>query len=672
MKTRLKESFINLGLTTHLVMTVVSAGIIVSYLTAQAVTPSWKAPGLPSYIGYPKNVENAALVASVLAAAMSAFFLETFRSFLLRFSSLILVPFAALIAYRHVNPAAPAGFALQAVNVLILSSFLYYFFKKGAGPPERANPLVILASGAAGFAVFFMLSVVYWFEYPLDVHHFGEQFTSAADLVSGGKPFITFHWPHGLEDTGIAALFFLLFSRVDMPTMLLSLAFATGLGAVVLLLLCKGMRLGYYSILILASVAVFNYALAFTYLTSFLFALAALVAFSRAERGFHFFAAGALVFVAHVYRIEYGVYAFVSIIALFLYLAAGSAIYDRRALIGLGREVILLLLGVFSTALFLYLVLGWPGREWYVTIFSILPKYHADSGGLPFPLFLKSMEHQYANASWSGIAFITAALSIAAITAGYLLRNIRHAGKIERFPVLALFFSVLMLKTAFGRSDDSHIYAAFLFPNLVLALIFSRVVAASAIRLPLKAALIALLFAFFNFQTARYTFAENPFMPHSVLFKGSYEILAGYGSQAPAQCSGSLFSRDNIRNPEYARFDRSVCGLKEQLARYGIGDKELLVTHSAPLIYPALGYGLPTKYYKIGLAITEGMQQEMVAELERNGVKAILRSNTGLPWYDIPDRDRLPLYSRWAEKRFDMENPVRTELGELYLLRGLK
>ncbi|MBE7414943.1 MAG: hypothetical protein HS130_06845 [Deltaproteobacteria bacterium] len=674
----LKELLGNLTETIHLALCVVSVGVIVSYICVQSVSPAWSTPGWPSFNKYPKNIENAALMASIIGAALTALFFEAFRARLIKIASLaVLVPVAAVIVYKNVDISGMSG-SIQLVYIAVLLSSLFYFFKSAdAVPaPRKANPLVIIAAGIAGFSVFFMLSVVYWFEYPLDVHHFGEQFTSAADLLAGGRPFITFHWPHGLEDTGIAALFFTLFSRTDVPTMLLSLAFATGLGAITILLLCYGMRLDYYSVLVLAAVAVFNYALGFGYLTSYIFALIALLAFSRAARGYQFFLAGLLTFIAHVYRIELGVYAFVSIIALLLYQAAGALIYDRARLRGTAREAALYLFGTAGAAFFMYLVLGWPGPEWYKTVFYILPRYHADTGGLAFPLFIKSIAHVYSVGQgypkeWTGITLLITILTMVAIITGYLMRNLRQAGKIDKFPVLLVFFSVFMLKTAFGRSDFSHIHHAFLIPAFLLVLACSRVLIASPLKAPAKILLVGLLFSFFNFESVRLSFADKPLLPHPALFKGSYEYLSGYNEPPPAQCSNSIFSAQNLARPDYQAFDRFICGLKEELSRYGINEKELLVMHSAALIYPALGYGLPTKYYKIGLAITEEMQEEMVSELERNGVKALLRSNVGLTWYDIPDWDRLPVHFKWARERFDMDNPVRTGLGALYLRRDL-
>ncbi|MBE7414942.1 MAG: hypothetical protein HS130_06840 [Deltaproteobacteria bacterium] len=670
----------NMAATAHLLVCVASLGVIASYISVQTVEPEWSAPGWPSFNGYPKNVEHAAVAASVLASGVAAIFFEAFRSRLVKLASvLLLAPVAFLIARRHVEFENLDGLAFQLTNVLILLSFLYYFFRSAISSPapKKASPVIMLAAAAAGMSLIFMFSLPYWFEHPLDVHHFGEQYTTAADLLSGGKPFVTSQWPHGLEDTGIAALFFFIFSRMDVPTMLLAKAFSMSLGVLALALICHGMRLGYYSVLLMAVIIVLNLVLtlslrpALVQLSSFLFAAIALVAFSRARLGSHFFAAGALTFIAHVYRIEFGVYVLAAIAALFIFQAVGSLIYERAALRRVAKEFSLYIAGLLAAAITMYLLLGWPGREWYATTLYVLPRHHSDTGGLPFPLFLKSIAYPQGPAgawAWAGVAFLLTTLTFAAILAGYLLKNLRHPFQIERFPVLLSFFSILLLKTAFGRSDYAHIFDAFVLTNIFIAAFCMRVVAVSRLKLYFKVLAVIALFAFFDFRTAG--FRANHSLSKGRIISSSTGLLAGFHAPTPWQCSNSIFSRYNLRWNDYRDFDAAVCGLKEELRRFNINKGELLVTNSAPLIYPALGYPLPTKYYKIGLAVTGEMQREMVSELERNGVKAILRSNTGLSWYDIPDRDRLPLYYEWASERFDMENPVRTGLGDLYLLKG--
>ena len=75
----------------------------------------------------------------------------------------------------------------------------------------------------------------------LDLFHHGEVITSALDLLDGGVPFRTYHWPHGLSDSGVAALLIELTGNKGLGTIILLGGITCVLGLAAVFLLGLGM-----------------------------------------------------------------------------------------------------------------------------------------------------------------------------------------------------------------------------------------------------------------------------------------------------------------------------------------------------------------------------------------------------------------------------------------------
>ncbi|MDP2689071.1 MAG: hypothetical protein Q8P48_03050, partial [Deltaproteobacteria bacterium] len=233
---------------------------------------------------------------------------------------------------------------------------------------------------------------------------------------------------------------------------------------------------------------------------------------------------------------------------------------------------------------------------------------------------------------------------------------------------------IVSVRTAFGRSAFDHVLQFYGFVTLLLCMLVSKRILETGLNRWLKAAAVIAIFTFFNFRSG--SFADVNLPSNRTRVMNAAVLLSEYGDAAPVQCSGGLFSRRNLDNRAFFYYDLGICEIKKALKTFDVRDGELLVTHSASLIYPSLGYRLPTKYYCLGWAITEDMQQDLISELERSGIKAVLkvkqvRGIVALTEYDIPDEVRLPVYSGWLAKNFDLENPVRTSLGDIYLRRDI-
>ena len=72
---------------------------------------------------------------------------------------------------------------------------------------------------------------------------------------------------------------------------------------------------------------------------------------------------------------------------------------------------------------------------------------------------------------------------------------------------------------------------------------------------------------------------------------------------------------------------REVEQVKDLLDAHGVGERQLLVYHSASLLYSLLDHRSPTKYYSLHLAADPVMEQELIRELEQNYVRAFLHVN---------------------------------------------
>ena len=600
---------------------------------------------------------------------------------------------AFLSVYQYLKIEAPLTWVGPLGTIFILLGLIYYFISRQEVTEQAlsAKPTILFIAGALGVFYAFWLILPALFPGALDLHHEGEIFispfpgvfdlhhegeifTSALDFINGGYPFLTYFWPHGLHDTGMVALAFKTLSMVDTPTMFIGWAFSLSFGAVTILLIAYGFGMGYYSIFAMASLLLFNKSINPAPFAQLLFVIPAFLFYAQGTRWFSFCLSGILIFVAHIYRIEAGVYGAMSIVGLAsLQLFASVISRDIVSLKLRAKNFTLFLVAVLISMGLAYILLGWPGPEWYRIAFGTLPKYMADSAGFPFPLpidtdnYLLGLE----TARFTTVYYcsVIGLLSIATVV---VARRITALKPSDYFFILIVLLSVVSLRTAFGRSDAFHIHQYANLAFLVLLLCLARGVVRSGLVVWQKVAVVSLVFVFFNFVTGSFT--NTPFLGHGRVVKNSFQFLSDYSKDRPAQCSEAMFSEVQLSLPYYREYDRAICDIKKLLSMLNIRSGELLVSHSASLVYPSLGFKPPTRYYCLGWAITDDMQRELIADLEGSKVKVILFINekfNGISTYDIPDKVRLPIYYKWLEKNFDLSSGLSTPLGILAFSRSL-
>jgi hypothetical protein len=374
-----------------------------------------------------------------------------------------------------------------------------------------------------------------------------------------------------------------------------------------------------------------------------------------------------------------------AVILLSFYLITVSIIHNREILKDRILQLFLFTGGVLSSAIFIYSVFGWPSHEWYHVVFGIFAKYLTDSTGFPFPLPLSGSQNYQFLLSRNLLRYapdavypVITVFAMFAIACKYIYTNSKKATSLDIFSLLLIIYSVLSLRSAFSRSDLPHIYWFAGIIYFIIALFFARVIVSSSllnkwsqiIIISVFQSLNKHFFCLFNFSTG--IFYNKPWHALTTISQADMSFLRDYMSKKPKQCSHDLFS--TLQLEVNSHYDKDVCVTKKYLEANHIGQRQLLISHSAALLYPSLGYKLPTKYYCLGWAITEEMQKDLIAELEESNVSAVLFADKYMSMneYDIPDKDRLPVYYKWLDKRFDLSAPIKTPLGEIVFKKGDK
>jgi len=651
-----------------------ATSIITGIITATVVSPHWVATGWPSFNHYPKNIELRTLMLILLLVPVFSVALEFMKTNWQKVSFVAaLTSIAIALVHERLALDQPSLWMIHIGTIVGVITIFYYSLTQPAETNLRPSSLLSICwvTGACLIWIVYFLFFISQYETfagQIDVNHNGEIFMSAVDLVRGGAPFVTFFWPHGLVDTGIVALAFKASSRIDVPTMWLGYFIMRSLAVPALFLCAYGLRLGYFSLLISFTALCFNPAL-LDFLPYFIFVFLSFLLYAKDGKPYHFFLSGVVMFMAHVYRIDTSVYGFTAILLVSLYLIIGAYFNSSVMLKEKVKNLLFFLSGVFCAALAIYAVCGWPGHNWYNIAFSILPNYHADSTGLPFPLPLSDTVNYWFHGVEKSVYAVSCVIFVLGLLASacvYLYRNLRNVQKVDVFSLLLIVLAVLNIRTAFGRSDLQHITWASSIAYVIVGLLIAKAIAyASFPQRWIKVILVVVFFAFFNFSAG--LFNNNPLAyARKIIDEGNMNFFEEYRI-VPEQCSNSLFSRKQLMANPY--MDRSVCVTQKILQAHGIDKEKLLISHSASLLYPMLGYELPTKYYSLGWAITEEMQRDLVSELEKADISAVLIAEgyAALTRYDIPDSERIPVYYEWLMQHFDLSKPVFTPLGKLVI-----
>ncbi|MBV8487549.1 MAG: hypothetical protein JO161_04670, partial [Planctomycetaceae bacterium] len=393
------------------------------------------------------------------------------------------------------------------------------------------------------------------------------------------------------------------------------------------------------------------------------------------------FGAGALVGLGYIWRIDTGVFALATVV---LYLtidryythgyARGGGLWehllDRRALLGLCGDGLVLLLGLASALVVVRLAFGFPTSEWFWTSLVAMPRYHRDSTGLPLPLPWRDVPlhpwQSQTNALVRLPAFFLLALGLYATTLNKAVqRRLVQDTPRSRFFLMLLLFALFGLKTVMDRSSSLHQIPQGSSLLFALAMIDGLEILHWHRRRP--RVLLGTLVAAFAVLAA--TAAVRPaLLPRMVPPLGK-NLAVLRASLQPTRTPEEMLALSS--DPVTGKILQGVGQVRELLEAHKVGERQLLVYHSASQIYPLLNRRLPTKYYCLGWAADPVMEDQLISELEKNRVRAFLHVNgigRSLSCLDVPDSYRIPRVHRYIASQEDRGERFETELGTLTIL----
>ena len=522
----------------------------------------------------------------------------------------------------------------------------------------------------------------------LDLHHDGEVIASALDLLDGGVPFRTFFWPHGVSDSGLAALIIGLTGNEGMGSILILRAITVTVGFVGLFLLTLGLTRQPLSALLFAAM-VGSLTKAPTYVVTrsfFPILVFFLISLRNRVHRIDLFGLGLLLGTGYVWRIETALFGLATlIIYLFIdrYYAQGYALdgqvwrhlWDLRKAAGLVGDGLILMLGVASSLVIIRLALGFPTVEWFRTTLIEIPYYHADSTGFPLPLAWKGVEYSgFKQVSplqhkLMGMILLPGLLILAlSLYSSTLYRGVERRLDLNtfqgRFFTLLVIYLLFTLKTIMDRSNLVVIKETSWLPFIIVGINFLAILEGRFRRAPILLGSLALGCALLAVLAAARPGLLPRFRP-----PGPANFATLRDCLRPTETPEAML--EPTTDPLLGTIVKGVKEVKGRLDENDVKERELVVYHSAAELYHLLGRKLPTNYYYLGLAADPAMEQELIGELQRNRVRAFLHVKEvggAMTQLDVPDDYRIPRVHRYiadkeaAGRRFD------TELGTLTIL----
>lgn len=681
----------------------IGAAIATGVLVASLVPPAWRAAGQPWFEGHAKNVEQAGVAAGLLLGGATRLLVHTRRGRMLAGllaaigTSLVLVRGPAFLFWS--GPEILLG-------VLLATSLSDTWFVETAPsepplaspmPPalgsDQAQPRPARASPwswsrwAAPFLIAVLaaqVGVLALSPLPVDVFHDGEVLSSAVDLVQGGRPFETFLWPHGLHDTGLAALWILITGKIGTSPVVLARATCAALGIWAAYLLAsrltgsRGQALAVSAALALATFitnpsgepdllsvyhlgVLFFVVLGFTVLTS-----------SRAHREF---LAGASFGAGYLFRLETGIFGAAAAIAVLL-----VGIIDqtegtiRRRCRDRAKALLAFGSGLAAFLILWRLAFGWPGAAWFEYTLLELPRYHRDALGK--------------TASWGGnltfgdgpsspegrvlLGWLIFVLLLLVHTAGALSSKRTGTPRERERTTQIVFLSVFALlatRSALDRSDPQHVFQWTVLPVLGILLVASTRIGEELRWRPGRSTALVfscvLILSFIRLE-------DRPGVRGGAAEHGlasSWRSLAEHLSPNPPSgpCGDRMFTPAETGLAVNRRFIRDTCQFQRLLEEHGV--TRLAMTHSAPWYQVRFHLPLLTRYFAIARAYTPDQQFELVEDLRSGRPQALLRAHgyRAVSAFDIADELRAPVVGSYLRARRKGVPSTPTPLGELFL-----
>lgn len=677
---------------TALVLLVVACLTLVSWVVWRIVPPRWTSPGFPSFVGYGKNVEHAALALSGLAAVLLCLGLPR-RWIRLSWTCALLIP-VLVVAYCYCSVDTQ-----WLPPVLILGNvayFAWYYRRDTATPPaENLTEPWPKAVSVCLFAVtwLFVCQQGLWPKTPAMFDQ-GEVILSAHDWLAGGKPYETMFWPHGLHDTGTTALFTWLTGNRGLGADTLAKTTINLLGLIAVLLICRNVLRRWADAVLATGLVAACFPPILFWLGNACFVVLAWHLLARRHDWLSTLAAGALLGWSYLWRFDSGAFGLVAAVSYLIFMPFYTAhcagdlgwrvVLERSCRAAAATRLAMLAVGVAGCWLVSWATLGIPNATLFYTTLWELPKYHADNTGFPLLLPLQGFE-QFPDATHRLVRWVTVqTLLFATAVAVFLLIKAREkrlavAAAEDRFCLMMSLFCLLTIKSLSDRCDIGH--ALPVFTVWCLLFLFDFVARSTwqwpaVVRLSVVAIVTVVCVGGGFFQMLTPGGRKSVFLREGLakvwLHRPQFQMRQALG--VLAQCLTPTRRWEDMLEPtvfdDKPLFIEEMRQLRHLLDEHQVGPRGLLATHSAPLVYPLVDRQSPTRYYMLGWAMNEEMQREALADLEASQLTAVLRlSGYGvtIPAYDVPDEHRIPLIHEYVTNRIADWPSYNTKFGLLYV-----
>jgi hypothetical protein len=671
-----------------------SAMVLSGWLAWLLVPARWNAHGYPSFVGYGKNVESAGLALGALTAlAMALVCLH--RPMRWRWAAPVLVSGWSLALYY----GRPETFWALPLVLAMVALYCVWFERRRT--PQFAAAMVDADSLAepwprwcSAMAALVLAAICFaravW-PIPLDGFHQGEVVLSALDWLKGGKPFETIFWPHGMHDTWLTAKLMQLTGNQGIGSVILSRALTQLVGFVTLQITALCLLRRWADAVVAAAVVTLVMPPQIYQLGVVGPAMLPLALLAWRTTGLTSLAAGGLLGCAYLWRFDSGMFGlaaaacYITIVEFYADFAAGSSIRqvlgNRHRWQTVALRGLAMLLGIGVCFAIMRIAVGLPTWPLLRMTLLELPRYHADNTGFPLSLPVARFDaYAYQAFLWTRW-----------FTPGYLLLGVML--------VALVFHRMARRRYWLSALSDRYFLAFGLF---VLFQTKSMLDRAGPARFGFSLLLLGLLVLFD--LLARLPRGRS----QSVRLAWTTAIAAiGFGIVLPQSCSWGIGVMDSIsgvqstfeavRHPrttvahlrklvtptngwqdlieptDYDQKPQLHRGIREArsiLESQEVRGPKLAVVHSGPILFPLLGVEPATSYYMLGWAMNDRMEHEAIAELESNGLRAILRINgmgAVLPEYDIPDEERVPIIDSYLKRRSAAWPFYQTQLGKLYV-----
>jgi hypothetical protein len=675
-----------------------AAGIAVSMI----VPPHWRAAGLPYLLGYGKNVESAAIAAALAAGALTQLFVDSRRG--LRVCGLLAALGFALVAVRCPVLALLSGwprFAVVAGMAAMLGVTGSERAPVAGGQRTRTSGVrgalaaalvaalvTALVAAAAFSALAFTVGPPLL---PIDVFHHGEVLATAVDLLRGGRPFETLLWPHGLHDTGLAALWIRVTGKVGTSPVALAQASCCGLGVVCAYVLARRL-LGSRSTALAACFAVALAPLLFEepppgsaarvlgQLGEMLFVALGLAAVTARRR--HDLVAGLCCGLAYLFRIDTGVYASVATLAVVAYreLAGVDRPASGAVARALGGGVLRFGAGVALVLGGARLTLGWPGAAWFVYTLGDLPRYHRDAVGIPLIWPRRRIDPSPAESMY--LAVLLARLLLPLLLLVQALRAVlAHRRARPRFEPLraaqilfVALFAALTTKSALDRSDLFHLLQWTALPLLASACLavgawrdrraWSKGQAAVAV-------FVLLLVLDFGWLELRFPVPRSPAAMAGIAHRRWQGLVEHLSPNPPVgECADRMFTPGEARIAANRRFIAGECAVEGLLRAHGVS--RMVIADAAPWYEVRFRLAPATRYFALARAYIPARQLELIAALRSRPAQALLLpiGHGALEDFDVPDALRVPVADAYLRGRREGVAVTPTPVGDLFFWNG--